>query len=255
MNGFIYREKIKSFDSRRNLVIPGDLSATIDFSVEYILFAGQEAIQKNGFFTPVLSGGSTPKAILQKLVEPKNAARIDREKTFFFFGDERSVPPNHPDSNYGMAMQTALIPLHIPENRIFRMIAETDSEKNAAAYEAVLREKARDAQPDLIMLGLGEDGHTASLFPGTQALKEESRLVVVNEVPQKNTHRMTLTYPAIRRAEHVCFFVFGKSKSKIVADVLQGLYQPETYPSQKVGTEERKALWILDREAAQHLSL
>lgn len=244
---------IQNWDDRRDLALPGSHENTIDFCVEYFFHCATEAIEKKGFFTIALSGGSTPKAILKKLTHPDNAKRIDFSKVYFFFGDERSVPPDHNDSNYKMAMDTALSFLKVPSKNIFRMVAELDGEKNAEHYEILISEKVPEGAFDLITLGMGDDGHTASLFPHTKALEVEDKWVVVNEVPQKETQRMTFTYPLINRAHHICFFVLGDKKAERVQKVLKGDYQPLTYPSQKIGTETNKALWILDEEAARLL--
>ncbi len=247
---FNSKKVIQNFDERRNVALPGNYEQTLDFCVEYFFERALEAIEKKGFFTIALSGGSTPKAILKKLTQPHNIKRLDWKKVYFFFGDERCVPPDHNDSNYKMAMNAALAFLKVPQKNIFRMVAESNAEKNAEHYAILISEKVPEGAFDLITLGMGEDGHTASLFPNTEALKVEDRWVTVNHVPQKQTQRMTLTYPIINRAHHICFFVLGPGKSERVASVLKGSYNPLQYPSQKIGTEESKALWILDNDAA-----
>lgn len=246
---------IKSLDSRRELALPGNYEETLTYCVEYFIQSANEAIKKKDFFTVALSGGSTPKAILKLLLTPEYKSRVDWQKVYFFFGDERSVAPDSPDSNYKMAMDTALTSLNIPQDHIFRMVAEEDGEKNAEHYAILISEKVPEGCFDLITLGMGDDGHTASLFPHTQALSVEDRWVTLNPVPQKNTTRMTLTYPIINRAHHICFFVLGSAKALVLPKVLQGEYQPLVYPSQKIGTETSKALWILDQDAATQVKV
>lgn len=248
---FNSKKIIESFDDRRDIALPGNYEETLDFCVEYFFECASQAIDQKGFFTIALSGGSTPKAILKKLTTPENVQRVDWSKIYFFFGDERCVPPDHNDSNYKMAMNAALSFLKVPQKNIFRMVAENQAEKNAEHYEILISEKVPEGCFDLITLGMGDDGHTASLFPHTHALKVEDRWVTLNAVPQQHTHRMTFTYPLINRAHHICFFVLGAAKSKRVASVLHGAYEPLVYPSQKIGTKEHKALWILDDDAAK----
>lgn len=255
MNFSKWQSCIKNLDARRNVALPGNHDQTIDFCVEYFIEQAKQAIVHKGFFTVALSGGSTPKAILTKLTLPENRDRVEWDKILFFFGDERSVGPDNPDSNYKMAMDYALKELQIPLDHIFRMVVEKDPDENAKKYEELILEKVPNAEFDLITLGMGDDGHTASLFPHTDALKVEHKLVTPNEVPQKQTLRMSFTYDCINQAHNICLFVLGKNKADILPKVLQGDYQPLEYPSQKVGTESHKALWILDNESSTHLKL
>ena len=255
MNFSKWNSVIKNLDSRRDIAIPGDHEQTIHFCVDYFIEKAKKAILQNGFFSVALSGGSTPKEILKQLTLPENRKQVEWDKVLFFFGDERSVPPTDPESNYKMAMDCALKDLQIPSNHIFRMVAEKDPEENARAYEKIILEKVPNGQFDLITLGMGDDGHTASLFPHTDALKAKGVLVTANEVPQKQTLRMTFTYECINQAHNICFFVLGKGKANILPKVLQGDYTPLDYPSQKIGTESTKALWILDNESSTKLKI
>ncbi len=255
MNYSEYNSVVRSLDAKRDLALPGNFDQTIDFCTQYLINQSQKAIVHKGFFTIALSGGSTPKAIFNKMKEEPFKSKVEWDKILFFFGDERCVPPDHPDSNYKMAVDTALKELKVPTEHIFRMVAEKDAKENAMAYQKLIEEKVPQSQFDLITLGMGDDGHTASLFPHTQALAETDKLVVVNQVPQKDTSRMTFTYPCINQAHKVCFFVLGKAKASILPHVLQGEYNPLKYPSQKVGSSAHKALWILDKEASSGLSL
>lgn len=250
-----WQSYIKNFDARRNVAVPGSHDNTIEFCVEYFIEIASKAMLEKDFFTVALSGGSTPKEILKMLSSEAYSDRVDWNRVLFFFGDERCVGPEHPDSNYKMAMDYALAHLKVPAKHIFRMVAEKDPEHNAQVYAQFIEEKVPNCQFDLITLGMGDDGHTASLFPHTQALDITNRLVVVNDVPQKHTQRMTFTYPCINQAHHICFFVLGQPKAMTLKKVLQGPYTPHEYPSQKIGTQTHKALWIMDQEAAQNLDL
>ena len=237
------------YDSRRNIYIGKTKEEALDFSVENWIHVAARSIQKSGKFAVALSGGSTPKAIYEKLSEMPDA--VDWKKVFLFWGDERSVPPEHPDSNYKMAMEH-FSKLPIPKNQIFRMVAEMDIEKNAKDYEEKIRNMLGKSRFDLVMLGVGEDGHTASLFPNTKALSESHALVVGNDVPQKETQRMTLTYPCINESSHIAIYALGKSKQEIVPKVLKApIISP--LPTSAIGTEKSPALWVLDADAAANL--
>lgn len=255
MSEYNLEKCVRNLDEQRQVALPGDYDETLTYCVEYFLQRANEAIDKKGFFTIALSGGSTPKAILKKLTEPGYVSRVDWTKILFFFGDERSVPPDNNDSNYKMVMDTALAHLKVPPDHIFRMKAESDGDKHAEHYAILVSEKVPEGKFDLITLGMGDDGHTASLFPETKALSVEDQWVVMNEVPQKHTKRMTFTYPLINNAHHICFFVLGEAKAERVAAVLNGAYMPTTYPSQKVGTPGAQALWILDQAASTQLKV
>lgn len=234
-------------DDRRFLMVPGDIDSTIAFAIESWLEIAQQAIDFHGFFSVALSGGSTPKPIFQGL-STKNKS-IDWEKVFLFWSDERNVPPTDERSNYHMAMHLAgLERLPIPREHIFRMNAEDDLKINAELYELLILSKLGSDPFDLIMLGLGEDGHTASLFPNSEALKEEKRLVVENYVSQKDEWRMTFTYPCIHHSYNIVAYAFGSGKAQILKNVLSS--DATEYPAHKVGTASNPALWIADSDAA-----
>ncbi|GAB5411705.1 MAG: 6-phosphogluconolactonase [Chlamydiales bacterium] len=224
-------------------IVPGNKEETLAYAVNHWIETAKKAIAKNGSFRVALSGGSTPKAIYEKLSQ-EHTNSIDWSKVHLFWGDERTVPPTDPESNYKMAMDAGLAKLPIPKNQIHRMVAETNIEENATAYEQLL-----STPLNLVMLGMGEDGHTASLFPNTAALSEKSRLVIPNLIPQKNTTRMTLTFPAINQAHAIVFYVLGDSKKDMIKKIF---HEPEhEFPSQLIGTPQNKALWILDSSAAK----
>lgn len=247
MNG-----RIKSFDERRNIIIPGNLQEAISFSVDQFLELAKEETA-SGLFSVALSGGSTPKAIYKALSHDPRKNEIDWKKVLIFFSDERAVSPISSDSNYHMAMESGIGSLPIPKKNIFRMPAESEIEQNAKVYEAEILTHVPKKSFSLVMLGMGEDGHTASLFPETHALHAAGRLVIANFIPQKSTWRMTLSYECINSAKQISLYVLGKDKASMVNRVLTGPYTPDLLPVQKIGTPENKALWILDTESASKL--
>lgn len=246
---------IHPFDARRDLIILENAEAAIRFSVDQFLQIGRDAINSRGQFVVALSGGQTPHAIYHELSQPHHHHSLDWSKVLCFWSDERSVPPQHPDSNYFTAMQAGLASIPLRKENIFRMVAENDIEENALSYDELIHQKVPALQFDLIMLGMGEDGHTASLFPYTHGLHARNRLVVANYVPQKKTWRMTMTYECIDKAQKTCVYVIGEKKASMVKSVLLGPYDPDHFPAQRVGTPSHKALWILDKNAAKGLSL
>jgi 6-phosphogluconolactonase len=250
MNGKNWKHSIKAFDGRRDLVVPGDYQTTLQYCVEHFLVVAQEAIEDHGYFAVALSGGSTPKAIYQGLADPVHRSKIDWKKVLVFWSDERNVPPYDPESNYRMAMDAAFSHLPLPTQNIHRMQAEGDIEEGALAYDKLIRATLKDLSFDLVMLGLGEDGHTASLFPRTHGLHATERVAIANSIPQKDTWRMTLTFDCINAARNIVVYVLGKSKAKILKTVLTSPYQPDDLPVQYVGTPEHKALIIADIPAS-----
>lgn len=236
-----------SWDARRDYVVLPSVEETIEFAVEHWMHSAAKAIQKKGRFAVALSGGSTPKAIYEKLVKED----LDWSKIWLFWGDERAVPPDHPESNYKMAMEF-FKKVPIPPSQIFRMIAETNIEKHAQDYEEKIRHVLGRDFFDLVMLGIGEDGHTASLFPDTLSLEIKDRLVSANNVPEKKMWRMTLTFPCINQSFHSAVYAIGASKEMIVPKVLDAAIESK-FPASRIGTAEHKALWILDSQAAKNL--
>lgn len=239
---------------RRILVVdnPVETAAAIFSS------AAIDAIARRGRFVVALSGGSTPKKLFERLAASPYREAVEWRKIIFLWGDERTVPPDHADSNFAMAKRALLDPLSIPLANILRMEAERpDLAKAASDYEGklrtLLRESGAEGRIDLVLLGMGADGHTASLFPGTQALSETAKWVVANEVPQHQTWRMTLTYPAINAARQVLFLVTGSDKAAALKEVLNGRLTPERLPSQAVSPAQSAAIWLLDAAAAAAL--
>jgi 6-phosphogluconolactonase len=226
------------------------------------LFAArvEQAVATRGVARIAISGGSTPQATFKILADPEQpfVATIPWDKVFLYWVDERCVPPDHPESNYGVARELLLSRVPIPAENIFRMEGELDPEEAANRYESYLRnsmklEGAESPHFDLLTLGMGDDGHTASLFPNTQAINELGRLCVANRVPQKDTWRITLTWPVINQAAEVAFEIEGPAKTDVLAEVLTGPRNPEQLPSQLIRPSNGKLLFLLDEVAAARL--
>jgi 6-phosphogluconolactonase len=216
---------------------------------EFVAWA-EGAIDALGRFAVVLAGGSTPRATYEVLARDY-PDKLDWGRVHVFFGDERTVPPDHEDSNYRMAYETLLS--RVPVGGVHRMRGELPPAEAAAAYEEELREFfGPEGVPafDLILLGLGGDGHTASLFPETSALDVTERWVVANPVLKLETTRLTLTAPAINAAKTVAFLVAGEGKAKALQEILEGDADPRAYPAKFVRPEGGDLTWIVDRAAA-----
>jgi 6-phosphogluconolactonase len=217
------------------------------------------AVQARGIFSVALSGGTTPRSIYSLLASDASMrARVPWERTHFFWGDERHVPPDHADSNYRMACEAMLVKVPVPAANIHRIKGEyADARSAADEYEADLREFFKLAPHelprfDLVLLGMGQDGHTASLFPGTDALGERTRLVVANWVEKFKAFRITMTLPVLNNAASVIFFVSGAEKAAVLRDVLEG--ERGRFPSQLIHPADGGLLWLVDAGAAGLLS-
>jgi len=210
----------------------------------FIQHAGQ-AIAARGKFVVALAGGSTPKATFALLA--KMPGRVDWKKVHVYFGDERHVPPDHADSNFRTAHETLLSRVPIPSTQIFRVLAELPAAEAAADYDAKVRAAGRF---DLIMLGMGPDGHTASLFPETTALGCTDKLVVENWVPKFNTFRLTFTYTAINAARSVLFAAAGGDKAEMLRTILR---DGADFPSGHVRPADGVLCWKLDAAAASKM--
>lgn len=226
------------------------------------LFAAkvEQAVETRGIARVAISGGSTPQATFKLLGDPAQPflSTIPWDKLQVFWVDERCVPPTDPESNYGVAKNLLLSKVPIPEANIFRMEGELDPQEAASRYESALRnamklEGAEAPAFDLLMLGMGPDGHTASLFPNTDGLNELGRLVIANHVPQKDTWRISLTWTVINQAREVAFEIEGAGKAAILAEVLTGPRDPERLPSQLIRPSNGKLLFLLDEAAAAML--
>jgi 6-phosphogluconolactonase len=234
-------------------VVPTPVDIAI-VAVERFLTAYDEAVAEGRAFSVALSGGSTPKALHAILADEPCRSRIDWAKVRVFFGDERCVPPDHADSNYRMARETLLSKVPIPIDNVYRMEGEINPTVAAGKYDAELAELFGDTGGlDLCFLGMGDDGHTASLFPHTPALTERTRRCVAQFVEKSTTGkswRITLTAAFINRSRQVIFLVAGAGKAKALATVLEGPRNPETYPSQLIAPEPGQLTFIVDAQAA-----
>jgi 6-phosphogluconolactonase len=239
----------------RALTTPQELFAA---AAEEVVRTANEAVAQRSRFTIALSGGSTPKSLYNLLATNARTA-LPWDRMFFFWGDERHVPPTDPDSNYRMADETLLSKIPVAAGNVFRIKAENpDAAAVAQAYEQTILKffqlKSGEVPNfDLILLGMGPDGHTASLFPGTTALQEKSHLVVANWVEKMKTHRITLTLPVLNAARCVTFLVSGSDKASVLREVLEEDVPAEQYPSKLVRPAAGKLIWLLDRAAASQL--
>ena len=224
--------------------------------------AAAEAVKARGVARLAISGGSTPKTMLALLANPDErfVSAIPWSQVQLFWVDERCVPPDHPESNFGMTKRAMLDGVPLPAENIHRMEGELEPEEGASRYEAEIRntfklEGAETPTFDLVLLGMGPDGHTASLFPHTEALNEMARICVANHVPQKDAWRVTLTWPVINQGRQVAFLIEGAAKAEVLKSVFEGPYDPETYPSQLIRPASGDLSLLLDEAAAAGLSV
>jgi 6-phosphogluconolactonase len=242
-----------------DLRIVDDLRGLAQAAAEEFATQALGTVRASGRFTVALSGGSTPRSLFS-LLAANFRDQLPWDKMFFFWGDERHVPPDNPESNYRMANETLLSKVPVPADHVFRVHAENpDANQAAADYEQTLRkffELSPGALPrfDLILLGMGPDGHTASLFPKTTALGEKSRLVVANWVDKFKTHRITFTLPVLNNAAVATFLVGGADKAETVREVLEGNQPGELFPATLVHPTNGRLMWMVDQAAAAVLS-
>ncbi len=206
----------------------------------------RSAITAQGRFTVALSGGSTPKPLYEQLVTQP----IEWEHIQVFWGDERCVPPDHPESNYGLAQRALLSHVDIPAQNVHRLQGETDPVQAAQQYEGEMRAIFGGLPRfDLILLGMGSDGHTASLFPGTAALHEQRRWVMAQYVEKLQTMRLTLTPLVINHAANVIFLIAGSDKRAALQSVWHGAHDPDHFPAQIVAPIAGRVIWLVDQAA------
>jgi 6-phosphogluconolactonase len=246
----------------RSIRILDDADALAAAAAEAFARRAGEGIRKKGSFAVALAGGSTPRRLYALLAEAEGhglSDRIDWTKVHCFWGDERHVPPDHPESNYRMARETLLSKVSVPEANVHRIHGEEpDAARAAALYEQALASHFKlqhGALPrfDLVLLGMGADGHTASLFPGTDAVREEARLVAAPWVEKLETHRITLTPPVLNSAAELLFLVSGADKAPALRAVLEGEKRPDELPAQIVRPTRGRLTWLVDRAAAAAL--
>jgi 6-phosphogluconolactonase len=226
-----------------------------------LLRLARESIAQRGVFTLALSGGSTPKKLYGLLANNPEFRDFPWNETQLFFGDERHVPPDHQDSNYLMTKNTLLTSGHVPESHLHRVRAELpEASDTAAQYEAELRaffseDKCLQGFPrfDAVLLGMGPDGHTASLFPGSKGLEETKRWVIANWVEKFKTDRITFTFPVLNAARNVLLLVAGADKTDMLHEVLVSKRTQAAYPVQRIVPVDGAKIWLLDEAAAAKL--
>ena len=233
-----------------------DAAAVARAAAELFVKLAAQAASARRLFRVLLAGGTTPKALYTLLASAEYRSRVDWDRSAFFFGDERAVPPDHQQSNYRMANEVLFRTLEIAESSIHRMKAEAeDLNAAAAAYEGVLR-ASFGAFPrfDLVLLGMGLDGHTASLFPRSPVLKEQSRWVApVLDAPKAPPRRLTVTLPVLNAGHQVLFMVAGRQKAPALREVLEGTAPPEQYPAKCIQPGPERLLWLVDEAAGAEL--
>jgi 6-phosphogluconolactonase len=228
-------------------------------AVETFINIANQAVQERGRFIVALAGGSTPQLLYELLASEPHSERVDWSRTYVFWGDERCVPPDHPDSNYRKARETFLEQVPLPPENIFPIHGEKTPEQAAADYEERLLRffsslpsdtERGQASFDLVLLGMGDDGHTASLFPGISGLEDQVRWVIANYVDKLGAWRVTLTPALLNRARKILFLVSGAGKSYTLQRVIYGSYQPDRYPAQLIQPDNGELVWLIDESAA-----
>jgi 6-phosphogluconolactonase len=231
-----------------------DPAAVAAEAAERVVRAAEQAVELRDAFSLVLAGGGTPRLLYERLASDDYRSQVPWAKVEVFFGDERAVPPDHPDSNHRMAREALLSKVPVPGDNVYRMKGELDPEQAAKEYGQMLKDRFGDAGPDLVLLGMGDDGHTLSLFPGTPAVDESKHRVVANYAEQSTTGkswRITMTAPFVNRAQQVLMLVTGANKATRLAEVLEAdPGEPPKYPVQLIRPESGRIAWLLDAAAA-----
>lgn len=242
----------------RDIIICADAEELSQKAAERFIRLAQDAIARSGRFIVALSGGSTPRALYSLLASPGYNERIQWNKIHLYWGDERCVPPHHPDSNFLMVQETLLANITIPRENFHRIAAEFEPAAAAADYQEQIQklfQLSPGALPrfDLILLGLGEDGHTASLFPGNAALDDKQHIVIATYVDKLNAHRVTLTLPVINRAAEIVFLVAGQDKSSVVKQIIGESADGPALPAARVRPASGRLVWLITKDAASAL--
>ena len=242
--------------------VHSDSQAVADAAAAFVLEVGKEAIRTKGRFFIALSGGTTPATLYRALTSHTVTDRLDWSRTTFFFSDERCVPPDDPRSNYALAKKALFTPLNIAPSQVYRMAGESkDPQAAATEYEQQIRlatNTLSSAPPslDLILLGLGEDGHTASLFPGASVLQDHQRVIAATQSPKDPPNRLTMTLAAINRASVILFLATGIGKAGVVRAILDPKTEADRrLPASLVRPEDGRLMWFLDRAAAAELPI
>jgi 6-phosphogluconolactonase len=240
----------------RKIVVAKDKEELNALAAAKFVEIADSAIRNNGRFTVALAGGSTPKSLYRLLAGAEFKDKVDWLKVSFFFGDERYVPPTDPESNFRMAKENLFDLLGTPSKNIFRWpTGQAAPQMTAEKYENALRSLFTASQPlDLALLGMGADGHTASLFPYTAALTETARFAAANWVDKLDAWRLTMTFPMLNSAVNVLFLVAGEEKAPAVKEILEGEYLPEKYPAQGINPRDGNLYWLLDKSAVRLLA-
>src|SRR5882672_6657284 len=242
---------------RPDLAVLPNAAALADAAAGHFVAASGDAITARGQFVVALSGGSTPRDTYRRLGTEALVARVMWSRVQVLWGDERCVPPDHIESNYRMARETLLDRVPVPAANVHRVHGEDDPAKAAEAYETTLRGLLRTpagSRIDLVLLGLGEDGHTASLFPGGAAVHERTRWVMAARASAASLWRITLTPAVINAAAEVLFLVSGGAKARILRRVLEGPRRPEELPAQAIAPANGRVRWCVDAAAAADLT-
>jgi len=228
---------------------PADLAKT---AADFITKRIKDVLKNQDRFTIALSGGSTPKALHELLAKSPYREQIPWLQVHVFWGDERYVSIHDEQSNAGMAYDTLLGHVFTPESQIHVWNTELEPEAAAADYDRILHEYFGETGPtfDLVLLGMGDDGHTLSLFPGTEVVHEKTAWTKAYFLTQQNMYRLTLTAPIVNRASCVAFLVAGPKKAEPLKEVLEGDYNPDKYPSQEIKPTDGELVWLVDEKAA-----
>ncbi len=242
----------------KKILIYPTVEEAISKAASLFISSAADAINQYGVFSTALSGGNTPTPLYEFLAQDPSADNLAWDQIHFYWSDERHVPPDHPDSNFRQAYQSLLKPRRIPLENIHRIPIELDPIASAQTYQQEILAEFNEtpARFNLILLGMGSDGHTASLFPGTKAVTnpQQNEWVTANYVPQHSSWRITFTPELINAAEQVIFLVTGQSKAETLFKVLEGTYLPEQYPSQLIKPSKGNLSWLIDQEAGRLLS-
>jgi 6-phosphogluconolactonase len=244
----------------RTIKILPDVAAIAQLAASIFTNAAQQAVRERGLFRVAMAGGSTPKALHALLVSEPFRSQLPFDKMHLFFGDERHVPPDHADSNYRMVNETFISKTPIEPEQVFRIKAELENTEQAAQdYEQILKTQfalkpAELPRFDLMMLGMGNEGHTLSLFPATTALRDNGRLVVRTWIGKLYTERITCTAPVANNSAVVLFMIAGADKALALKAVLEGPYEPDQLPSQHIKPTNGKLIFLADSAAGAMLS-
>ena len=239
----------------KNVLVYSDTHSLAWAVAEKIVSTAKSTIETQGSFSIALAGGKTPLETY-KVIAEKFRYQIDWNKVHFFWGDEQCVTPDYPNNNFRAAQQTLLSHLNLKEANLHRILTELTPTKAAQEYETMLRayfKKYPRPSFDLVLLGMGSDGHTASLFPGAKAIFTRDTWAVSHNEKQNNTWRVTLTPPLINVASQIVFVVSGNSKAETLSAVLHGSYEPDRFPAQIIQPDSGNLFWMVDEEAAHLL--